>query len=281
MSNVTCIDVSYCQTGVNYSKVKASGITAVIIRAGYGRETSQKDSQFETHYKNAKSAGLKVGAYWYSYANSVNDAKTEAKACLACIKGKKFDMPIFIDMEDSSQTKYGKSTLTSMAKAFCEAIKAGGYRAGVYANLNWFNNYLDYATLKKSYPIWLAQYNVKADKTCDIWQNSSSGKISGISGNVDTNIIYTSSVIASNAKTLDTTGFKKGDSNNGVFSLKCLLLLAKKKGIQTQGMDVNGCFGDGTTKAVNQLLKKWGYSQNGIAGSKFIKKLYEEINKKI
>ena len=105
MSNVTCIDVSYCQTGVNYSKVKASGITAVIIRAGYGRETSQKDSQFETHYKNAKSAGLKVGAYWYSYANSVNDAKTEAKACLACIKGKKCDMPIFIDMEDSSQTK--------------------------------------------------------------------------------------------------------------------------------------------------------------------------------
>ena len=85
----------------------------------------------------------------------------------------------------------------------------------------------------------------------------------------------------SNAKVLDSSGFKKGDSNNGVFSLKCLLLLAKKKGLQSQGMDVNGCFGDGTTKAVNQLLKKWGYDQNGVAGSKFIRKLYEELYKKI
>ena len=205
MAKVTCIDVSYCQTGVDYNKVKATGITAVIIRAGYGRETSQKDTQFETHYKNAKAAGLKIGAYWYSYADSVADAKKEAAACLACIKGKTFDMPIYYDMEESSQTKLGKTTLTSMAKSFCEAIKAGGYRAGIYSNLNWLNNYLDYATLKKSYSIWLAQWSSSNSLSCDIWQNSSTGKINGISGNVDTNIIFNNSIFGSTTTSTDST----------------------------------------------------------------------------
>lgn len=204
MAHITCIDVSCWQENIDYVKVKASGITAVIIRAGYGREVSQKDSQFETHYKKAKSAGLKIGAYWYSYADSVADAKREAAACLACIKGKTFDMPIYYDLEDSSQVKLGKSTLTEMAKAFCEAIKAGGYRAGIYANLNWFNNYLDYADLKKSYSIWFAQYNNINQLNCDIWQNSSTGKINGINGNVDTNIIFNNNVFNSSVSTTPT-----------------------------------------------------------------------------
>lgn len=72
----------------------------MIIRAGYGRETYQKDSEFETHYRNAKAAGLKVGAYWYSYADGVSDAINEANACLACIKGKSFDYPIYYDLEE-------------------------------------------------------------------------------------------------------------------------------------------------------------------------------------
>ena len=201
MAKVTCIDVSTFQTGVDYNKVKTAGITAVIIRAGYGREISQKDSQFETHYKNARAAGLKIGAYWYSYADSIEDAKREAVACLACIKGKTFDMPIYYDLEDSSQINLGKTTLTSMAKTFCETIKTSGYRAGVYANLNWFNNYLDYNALKKSYSIWLAQYNTINQLECDIWQNSSTGKISGINGNVDTNIIFNSTVISTSSTT--------------------------------------------------------------------------------
>ena len=194
MAKVTCIDVSCWQTNVDYAKVKKAGIKAVIIRAGYGREVSQKDSQFETHYKNAKANGLKVGAYWYSYADSVADAKKEAKACLACIKGKSFDMPIYFDMEESSQTKLGKTTLTAMTKAFCEAIKAGGYRAGVYSNLNWFRNYLDYNALKKLYSIWFAQYHTVNELSCDIWQNSSTGKISGVNGNCDTNVIFNNAV---------------------------------------------------------------------------------------
>lgn len=131
---VTAIDVSYCQTNVDYNKVKADGIDTVIIRAGFGRETYQKDAQFEEHYKRAKAAGLKVGVYWFSYAYSVAEAKKEASACLYCLNDRKLDLPVFYDLELGSQTKLGKDTLTAMAVAFCECVKAHGYSAGVYAS---------------------------------------------------------------------------------------------------------------------------------------------------
>lgn len=193
MAKVTCIDISEFQQGIDFKKLKNSGITAVIIRAGYGRETSQKDAMFESHYRNAKAVGMKIGVYWYSYADSAEDAKKEARACLACIGGKALDMPVYYDMEDSSQIRLGKSKLTEIAERFCEVIKKNDYRAGVYANLNWFTNYLDYNRLKNKYSIWLAQYNDRAELNCDIWQNSSSGRLDGYNGRLDTNIIYNES----------------------------------------------------------------------------------------
>ncbi len=192
--SVTVVDISEWQQNINFAQLKSSGIKAVIIRAGYGREASQKDSMFESHYRNAKAAGLMIGAYWYSYADSVSDAEKEAKACLECINNKSLDMPIYYDLEDNSQVKLGKTKLTEIAERFCETIKKSNYRAGVYANLNWFNNYLDYDKLKKKYSIWLAQYNDKAEIDCDIWQNSSSGRVSGYGKNIDTNIVYDESL---------------------------------------------------------------------------------------
>ena len=194
MSKITCVDISEFKQGINFNKMKNDGIKAVIIRAGYGRESSQKDSMFESHYKNAKSENMMIGVYWYSYADSVGDAEKEAKACLECINNKSLDMPIYYDLEDNSQTKLGKAKLTEIAERFCETIKKSNYRAGVYANLNWFNNYLDYDKLKKKYSIWLAQYNDKAEIDCDIWQNSSTGKVSGYGGNIDTNVIYNDNI---------------------------------------------------------------------------------------
>ena len=214
MSKINCIDVSYCQKKINFNAVKADGIEAVIVRAGYGRETSQKDSQFENHYSGAKSAGLKVGAYWYSYADSVDDARREARACLSILNCRSLDMPIYYDLEDNSQTGFEKSMLTDMAVAFCEEIKASGYRAGIYANLNWFRNYLDYDYLKSKYSIWLAQYASNNNLDCDIWQNASDGDISGISGNVDTNIIYNNDVFSNNNDSGKTSSNAVTNANN-------------------------------------------------------------------
>lgn len=194
MSKITCVDISEFQQSINFNKMKNDGIKAVIIRAGYGRESSQKDSMFESHYHNAKAAGLKIGAYWYSYADSVSDAEKEARACLECIKGKSLDMPVYYDLEDYSMIKLGKTKLTAIAERFCETIKKSNYRAGVYANLNWFNNHLDYDDLKKKYSIWLAQYNNVNELNCDIWQCSSSSRVSGYDGRLDVNVIFNENV---------------------------------------------------------------------------------------
>ena len=200
---INCVDISTWNDNVNYRAVRSDGVEAAILRAGYGREVSQIDSQFETHYKGCRDAGLKIGIYWYSYADCVADAEQEARACLAILNGRAIDMPVYFDMEEAWQTSLGISTLTAMAERFCETIKAGGYRAGVYSNLNWFYNYLDYDYLKSRYSIWLAQWSGSYSLECDIWQNSETGDISGINGNCDTNVIINWDILGGGSAPVD------------------------------------------------------------------------------
>lgn len=262
---VTAIDVSYCQTNVDYNKVKNSGIDAVIIRAGFGKETYQKDSEFETHYRNAKKAGLAVGVYWYSYAYSVAEAKQEAKVCLACIKGKTLELPVYYDLEESGQTRLGMSALTNIAIAFCDAIKSGGYRAGVYSNLNWLNNHLDYERLRSKYSIWLAQWSSFPSKSCDIWQNADNGRITGISGNVDTDIIMNKNIIKSKSEVKEEM-IKKGLTNNAILAYKKQLLNLYNAGIIKTKVDSSAGFGDGTEKAVREVQALAKIKVNGEVG---------------
>lgn len=275
---VTAIDVSYCQTGVDYNKVKNSGIDAVIIRAGFGKETYQKDSEFETHYKNAKKAGLAVGVYWYSYAYSVAEAKQEAKVCLACIKGKTLELPVYYDLEESGQTKLGMSALTNIAIAFCDAIKSGGYRAGVYSNLNWLNNHLDYEKLRSKYSIWLAQWSSSPSKTCDIWQNADNGRINGINGNVDTDVIINNNIIKKSSTGDEEEMIKYGEHNTAILAFKKLLItLYNMKIIKTKVDNSNG-FGDGTLKAVKEAQKAGNITANGVVDEKTVNVIYHLIN---
>ena len=125
--------------------MKNDGIKAVIIRAGYGRESSQKGSMFESHYKNAKSENIMIGLYRYSYADSVSDAEKEAKACLECINNKSLDMPIYYDLEDNLQVKLGKTKLTEITELFCETIKKSGYNINDYKDgyAGAYNCYID------------------------------------------------------------------------------------------------------------------------------------------
>lgn len=247
--SVKAIDVSYCQPNVDYDKVKSAGIDAVIIRAGFGRETYQKDSEFETHYRNSRAAGLKVGAYWYSYAESVTDAITEAEACLACVRGKSFDYPIYYDMEEQSIANLGVATCTNMAKAFCDKIIDAGYKAGVYANPNWFSNYLDYDDLHGKYSIWLAQWSNNYSYDCDIWQYASNGHIPGVSGNVDMDIIIREpSGGASEPAASDTR-----EPSNGSSDIEAVQdWLNDNYGT---GLDIDGIYGNLTKSALVKALQ--------------------------
>ena len=195
------VDVSRWNNTVDYKALKKKGITGVVIQCGYGMVSSQKDLYFESNYKKARANKMLVGVYHYSYAKSVAEAKEEAKVCLGWLKGRSLDMPIYIDMEEENLTYLGKSTLTKIAKEFCKTIEKAGYKAGVYANANWFKNNLNYSSLKKNYSIWLAQYSSTKDYDCDIWQYTSKYIVNG--NTFDCNICYKSC-----GKTMITTKLK-------------------------------------------------------------------------
>ena len=186
------IDISYAQTSVDWAKVKAAGVEFAMVRSGYGRELSQKDSMFESHYAGAKSVGIPVGTYWYSYAKDVDGAKKEAAACLETIKGKSFEYPVAFDIEDPSQRDLGQKTITDIAVAFLEEIEKAGYYAVLYSSLDWLRNRLDYDRIKR-FDIWLAQWR-EAGATYEnpygLWQYTSSGSVDGIAGRVDRDIAY-------------------------------------------------------------------------------------------
>lgn len=189
------IDISKWNGNVDFDAVKDIGIEYVLIQCGYGMAGNQKDPYFEKNYKNAKKAGLKVGVYHYSYATSVSEIKKEAKLCLSWLKGKTLDMPVYIDMEEDYLAYLGKSTLTKMAMEFCKMIETKGFLAGVYANANWFRNYLNHKEIKGSYSVWLAQYASQKDFDCDIWQYSDSGRIKNNAAFFDMNYVYKIPVI--------------------------------------------------------------------------------------
>lgn len=192
MAKILGIDVSENNGSINWAKVKTAGVRFAIIRAGYGRYAV--DSQFAANIKGALAQGIPVGIYWFSYALDVSGAKEEAAKCLETIKGYNVTLPVFFDFEYDT-VRYGKDNGVTLGKqafndhavAFCEAIQAAGYKAGVYYNLDYYNRMVDMSRLK-NYVRWYAQYNSTADiSDYAIWQYSSSGTIAGISGKVDMN----------------------------------------------------------------------------------------------
>ncbi len=185
------IDVSKHQGTIDWQKVKTSGVDFAMIRAGYGRYDNQKDECFEENYKNAKQAGVKVGAYLYSYAKSVDDAKKEAETFLKWISGKQFEYPVAFDVEEKAQSDKGKQFVSDIIRAFCETVEKAGYYVCIYANKYWLDNFVD-DDCKKKYDTWLAQWAEKATYSgkYGIWQYSSQGSIDGISGRSDLDESY-------------------------------------------------------------------------------------------
>jgi GH25 family lysozyme M1 (1,4-beta-N-acetylmuramidase) len=188
------IDVSKHQGSIDWKKVKESGkVSFVILRAGYGSYIKQKDTTFEYNYSECKKYGIPVGAYWYIYASSVDGAKTEAKTCLEAIKGKSFELPVFMDIEyESDILAQTKQVRTDMCKAFMDAISTAGYKTGLYCSYDFIINQLDKSQLTK-YDKWIAQYASACKYSGSdlmMWQYSSKGTVSGISGSVDMDYLY-------------------------------------------------------------------------------------------
>ena len=149
-----CVDISSWQKGIDYNALKNTA-NYFIIRAGFG--DSDIDSQFENHYNNLQ--GKHLGVYWYSYAKTCEQAKAEARLCLETIKGKKFDLPIYFDIEDSSMSGIDRETLNNIVRSFGYTIQEAGYYFGVYSNLNWYRNILSGSELNKEFDWWIALWD--------------------------------------------------------------------------------------------------------------------------
>lgn len=186
------IDVSKWQGNIDWNKVKADGIEFAILRAGYGREVSQKDVRFDEYYNAAKAVGMPVGAYWYSYALSTDEAVLEAKACIKVLAGRKFEYPIYFDIEDDSQKNFGRFKISQMIKAFCDTLEAAGYFAGFYSFASFLNSNVS-KDIPERYACWVAHTGVTKPSYYEpygMWQFSHKGKVSGIAGDVDLNYAY-------------------------------------------------------------------------------------------
>ncbi len=194
MANEKGCDVSRWQGTIDWQQVKNSGaVSFVILRAGLGRSSSEIDPTFDTNYAGCQAAGLPVGAYWYSYATDAASAQAEAQTCLAAIRGKKLEYPVWFDQEYNPATKnMTVQQRTDVVKTFCNALEKAGYYTGLYCSRNWLTNDVDSSQLK-AYDIWVASYT-KTPGTVPLpygmWQYSSTGRLPGIGSNVDLDIAY-------------------------------------------------------------------------------------------
>ena len=186
------IDVSVWQGKIDWSKVKSSGKSYAIVRAGYGNLSTQRDKYFEANVKGAQAAGIDCGAYWYSYAESPEDAVREAEACYEVIKGYKFQYPIYYAVDDSCFSSMSTKEITDIVTAFCSTLEKKGYYVGIKSYSNFLNNSIDQSVYSK-YDVWVSHYGVaKPDfkKNYNMWQYTTEEKVNGINGYVNADYAY-------------------------------------------------------------------------------------------
>lgn len=186
------IDVSKWQGEIDFSKVKASGVEFVIIKAGGSDNGFYKDSYFEKNYEKAKAAGLSVGAYYFvgKRFQGIESGVADAKRFLDIIKGKEFEFPVFVDVE-APGFQY-KEDNTDATIAFCETMEKAGYFCGIYgSDISGFKDRLNHKRIEQ-FAHWVARYG-NPPQYCEdaqIWQRSSKGSVPGICGSVDLDISY-------------------------------------------------------------------------------------------
>lgn len=189
------IDVSKHNGTIDFAGVKAAGVEGVMLRAGYtgwGSYSLNEDPLFENNYAAAAAAGLHVGAYYYSAADTAERARAEAEFFLDRLSGKTFSLPVAFDVENNErQGGLSVPALTDVACTFCEAVERAGYFVSIYASKHWLETKLDWNRISR-YDVWLAQWSEKPSysKPFGMWQYTSGGEVEGVAGRVDRNKAY-------------------------------------------------------------------------------------------
>ena len=253
------IDVSEWQGTIDWREVAKDGVQFAVIHAGYGRELSQKDKYFERNYAGARAAGIKVGAFWYSYADSVARAEQEARTCLKVLDGKHLDLPVFFDQEyEPGILKLSTKTRTDIVLKFLETIKAAGRPCGLYSSTDFITTKLQ-ANRLTAYPLWIAEYGSKLHYTGKVWawQYTDKGRVAGIKGRVDMDHGYFAQTHTASPDLL-----RKGDRGDDV------KLLQHRLNLLGWQLTEDGIWGVQTDSAVRGYQYRAGLTVDGIVGAK-------------
>ena len=188
------IDVSEHNGTIDWDKAKADGVDFAILRIGFIHDNGRgrSDYQWERNVSECERLGIPYGVYVYSYAETASHASTEADFVLQRLKGHNPSYPVYYDLEDNCQLSVAQNHgMGALAQTFCNKIAAAGYTPGVYANTNWWTNYLTDSCFG-NWEKWVAQYNSSCTYkgNYSIWQYTSSGYVDGIDGRVDMNFDY-------------------------------------------------------------------------------------------
>lgn len=188
------LDVSKWQGDINFQKVRDAGVEFVFIRIGTQKGIKGEyviDPKFEQNIKGFQSVGIPVGVYFYTYASSLKEAEQDAKWVIKQLKPYKIELPVVYDWENwSFYQEFNKSfyNLTQMANKYMSTLEKAGYKAMLYSS----KNYLEKVWLPTKYPVWLAHYTEQTTYEGDyyVWQLCSDGRVDGIYGDVDINVMY-------------------------------------------------------------------------------------------
>lgn len=189
------VDLSKWQDGIDIANMRKSGYEFAILRGGYtgfGSRKMNKDTSFEKFYNESKKCGLPVGAYYYSCADSKQRGIDEANFLYNnCLKDKKFEYPIYIDVEDTKWQQNNKTGVTDAIIGFCETLESKKCFVGVYSSISWFKDHIETSRLN-GYTKWVASWS--RDKPSfhwnafDMWQNSANVYFGSFI--IDTDISY-------------------------------------------------------------------------------------------
>lgn len=188
------IDVSKWQGDIDFKKVRESGAEFVMIRIGYqdGFDGDYiMDPYFKQNMEKAKENNLKIGIYFYSYSNSIEESEKQAEWVINNLKNYEIDLPVVYDWEVWSSFNSINASLHKfnlMAETFLKKIEDAGYKSMLYSSKNYLENIWEL----QNYKTWLAHYTNKTNYNGNyyMWQMCSDGKIDGINGYVDIDILY-------------------------------------------------------------------------------------------
>jgi len=193
------VDVSKYQKNIDWKKVKDAGMKFAVLKVT--KKDNNIEETFERNYSGCRENQIPIAVYRYVYATSMLKAEEEAKGILEALKGKTIEGEVWLDIEEPSLARIGKSALTLIIDQEAKILKAAGYKVGIYCCVDWFKSTIDNVELSKRYPFWLAAYGKNngkwegrsdnpKDLGCVAWQFTSKGRVDGIEGDVDLSILF-------------------------------------------------------------------------------------------